>query len=169
MLKRLLLALAAVALGAAPAAAQAVKKPGDMPVLADAAPAPEAVVRELYRVHRKGYGPLFEKRGRKLHDKFFDAKLAALIWKDLTETPPDEVGHLDFDPLYNAQDIRIKNFRVGAAAVNGDAADVPVTFVNYDRKERLIFRLVRTNGAWKISNIDYGGGSDLLKILTGSM
>jgi hypothetical protein len=154
--------------GVGAVAAQTVRKPADPPlVINDQAPA--AVVRELYRVHRKGYGPLFEKRGRKLHEKFFDARLAGLIWKDLTETPQGEVGHLDGDPLYNAQDIRIKNFRIGDASVNGDTATVPVTFVNYDRKERLEFRLVRTKGVWKISNIDYGGGSDLLKILTEPM
>src|SRR5919205_2526304 len=73
-----------------------------------AAPAsPDAVVRELYRVHKKGYGHVFVKEGRKLQQRFFDENLANLIWKDLTETPQDEVGHLDFDPLYNAQDIHI--------------------------------------------------------------
>jgi hypothetical protein len=166
-MKSLFLSLAVISLAAAGAAAQTVRKPAEPPlVIDDRPPAPAAVVRELYRIHRNGYGPLFEKRGRKYHEKFFDARLARLIRKDLTETPKDEVGHLDFDPLYNAQDIRIKNFRVGAADVRGDTATVPVTFVNYDRKERLEFLLVRTKGVWKISNIDYGGGTDLLKLLS---
>lgn len=131
-----------------------------------AAPAPDAVVRELYRVHKKGYGRVFVKEGRKLQQRFFDDNLANLIWKDLTETPPDIVGHLDFDPLYNAQDIRITRFRVGAATLEGDKATVPVTFQNFDRKENLKFLMTKTAAGWKISNIEYGEGFDLLKILT---
>ncbi|HVF42021.1 MAG TPA: DUF3828 domain-containing protein [Pyrinomonadaceae bacterium] len=131
-----------------------------------AAATPDSVVRELYRVHRKGYGHVFVKEGRKLQQRFFDENLADLIWKDLTETPRDEVGHLDFDPLYNAQDIRITRFRVGAATLEGDKATVNVTFQNYDRKENLKFLMTRTASGWKISNIDYGSGHDLLKILT---
>lgn len=133
---------------------------------AAAATTPDAVVRELYRVHRNGYGHVFDREGRKLQQRFFDDNLASLIWKDLTETPQDEVGRLDFDPLYNAQDTRITRFRVGAAALEGDRAIVPVTFQNYDRKENLKFLMTKTATGWKISNIDYGSGFDLLKILT---
>jgi hypothetical protein len=133
---------------------------------AAATASPDAVVRELYRVHRKGYGRVFVKEGRKLQERFFDANLAGLIWKDLTETPQDEVGRLDFDPLYNAQDIHITRFRVGAPALEGDRATVLVTFSNYDRKENLKFLMLKTATGWKISNIDYGEGFNLLKILT---
>jgi hypothetical protein len=166
LLKSLILSLAVISLAAAQAAPQAIKKPAEPPLVINDAPAPSDVVRELYKSHRGGLGHLFERQGRKLQLRFFDAKLAALIWKDLTETPEGEVGHLDFDPLYNAQDTQIKNFRVGAATVKGDAASVPVTFVNFDQKVKIDFRLVRAKGAWKISNIVYGGGSDLLKILS---
>jgi hypothetical protein len=130
---------------------------------------PETTVKELYRVHRNGYGHVFERRGRKLQQRFFDQKLAALIWKDITETPEGELGHLDFDPLYSAQDMRIKNFRVGAAALKGDTATVPVTFMNFDQRVRLVFHLVNTKGGWKVSNIDYGEGSDLVEILSQPM
>ena len=131
-----------------------------------AAATPDAVVRELYRVHRKGYGRVFVKEGRRLQQRFFDDNLANLIWKDLTETPQDEVGRLDFDPLYNAQDIHITRFRVGPPALDGDKATVQVTFSNYDRKENLKFLMTKTAAGWKISNIDYGEGFNLLKILT---
>ena len=130
---------------------------------------PETVVKELYRVHRNGHGHVFERQGRKHQQKFFDPKLAALIWKNLSETPGGEVGNIDFDPLYNAQDTQIKNFRVGASAINGNAATVPVTFMNFDQRVRLVFRLVNTKAGWKVSNIDYGGGSDLVEILSQPM
>ena len=127
---------------------------------------PEAVVKELYRAHKNGNGHVFERQGRKLQQQFFTPSLAALIWKNLSETPEGEVGNLDFDPLFNAQDTQIKNFRVGASAVKGDAATVPVTFMNFDQKVRLVFRLVNTKQGWKVSNIVYGGGSDLVGILS---
>lgn len=130
---------------------------------------PETVVKELYRVHRNGRGHIFEKQGRKLQQQFFEQKLAALIWKNLSQTPEGEVGNIDFDPLYNAQDTQIKNFRVGAADTNGNTATVPVTFMNFDQKVRIEFRLVNTKAGWKVSNIDYGGGSDLVQILSQPM
>ena len=130
---------------------------------------PETVVRELYRVHRDGSGHVFEKRGRKLQQRFFDQKLAALIWKNLSETPEGEVGNIDFDPLYNAQDTQIKNFRVGASTVKGNTATVPVTFMNFDQKIRIEFHLVNTKAGWKVSNIDYGDGMDFVQILSQPM
>ncbi|MDT7807247.1 MAG: hypothetical protein QOJ70_1060 [Acidobacteriota bacterium] len=143
-------------------AAQKVPLPSSPPV----ADSPTAVVRELYRVHRNGNGPLFEKKGRKFQEKFFDKKLAGLIWKDLTETPEGEIGHIDFDPLFASQDMKITNFRVGVAVLKGDEAEVPVTFNNYDQKVKITFRLVNTNTGWKISNILYADNSDFVKILS---
>jgi hypothetical protein len=130
---------------------------------------PETVVRELYRAHRNGNGHVFERQGRKLQQKFFEQKLAALIWKNLSETPEGEVGNIDFDPLYNTQDAQIKNFRVGAAVTNGATATVPVTFTNFDQEVRIEFRLVNTKAGWKVSNIDYGGGMDFVRILSQPM
>ena len=85
----------------------------------------------------------------------------------MTETPEGEVGNIDFDPLFNAQDTQIKNFKVGAGTVEGDGATVPVTFVNFDQKVTITFKLVKAGGGWKISNILYGDDSDLVKILSG--
>lgn len=167
LLSPVVLSLVVLSLAAAAMPAQVVRKPAEPPlVINDPAPAPDAVVRALYKVHRDGRGHVFEKRGRRHQQRFFDARLAGLIWKDLTETPEGEPGRIDFDPLYNAQDAQIKNFRVGAASVRGDAASVPVTFVNYDQRVRIDFRLVRTKAGWKVSNIVYGDDSDLLKILS---
>jgi hypothetical protein len=130
---------------------------------------PETVVKELYRVHRNGRGYIFEKRGRKRQQQFFDQKLAALIWKNLTATPEGEVGNIDFDPLFNAQDMQIRNFRVGAADTNGKTATLPVTFLNFKQKVRNEFHLVNTKAGWKVSNIDYGDGMDFVQILSQPM
>ena len=127
---------------------------------------PSAVVAELYRVHRNGYGHVFEKAGRKNQEKFFDRNLAGLIWKDLTETPDGEVGNLDFDPLFSAQDTKITNFKIGAPVVDGSKVTVPVTFSNYGQRTRIKFLLINTSAGWKIENIVYDNGSDLVKILS---
>jgi hypothetical protein len=128
---------------------------------------PAAVVAELYRVHRNGYGHVFEKSGRRLQQKFFDKNLAGLLWKDLTETPEGDVGNLDFDPLYNAQDTKITNFRIGAPVVDGANVNVPVSFNNFGQRTNIRFLLVNEGGVWKIANIFYKEG-DLVKILSGS-
>jgi hypothetical protein len=133
---------------------------------AQAADSPAAVVRELYRLHRNGNGHVFDKSGRRYQQRFFDEKLAGLIWKDLTQTPEGEVGALDFDPLYDAQDMRITNFRVGDPAVEGAKVEVPVTFDNFGKRTLIKFRMVKEGGAWKIENIIYPEGFDLVKILS---
>jgi len=128
---------------------------------------PDAVVRELYRVHKNGYGHVFERAGRKYQQKFFDKRLADLIWKDLTQTPEGDVGNLDFDPLYNAQDTKITNFSIGAPSVEGERATVLVSFNNFKEKTKITFRLHKTDAGWKIENIIYDKDSDLIKILSG--
>jgi hypothetical protein len=92
---------------------------------------PGSVVRDLYRVHNNSRGHLFEARGKANLYKFFDKQLADLIWKDIHDTPDGEVGNLDFDPLYSAQDMKITQFRVGSPVLAGDNATVVVSFKNF--------------------------------------
>jgi hypothetical protein len=122
----------------------------------------QVVVIDLYKQHDSKKSPFFQTKNRSLLDKYFTKELADMIWKDVT-TSQNEVGILDGDPLYNAQDMEIKNFNIGKSAVNGDRATVPVTFTNYNKKEALTFDLIRVGGAWKIDNINYGGGESLKK------
>ena len=70
---------------------------------------PEAMVADLYKQHDAKKSPFFQTKNRALVDKYFTKTLADLIWKDAT-TAKGEVGAIDGDPLYNAQDIEIKNF-----------------------------------------------------------
>jgi Protein of unknown function (DUF3828) len=123
--------------------------------------APDALIKDLYKTHDKNSGAILDGNSRKLLDKYFDKRLADLMWKDLT-THKDEVGVLDFDPFYNAQDVEIKNFKIGAPKIEGEKAEVVVTFQNFDRKDTLIYTLTRQNAAWKISDIKYTDGSTLL-------
>lgn len=127
---------------------------------------PDAVVRQLYRVHNNGRGPVFDRKGQKYIYKFFDQKLADLLWKEISETPEGEVGNLDFDPLYNAQDTGITNFHIGKPMVEGDKATVLVSFRNFGQLTRVKFEMHDSKEGWRISNVFYGDKTDLIKILS---
>jgi len=64
---------------------------------------PEQLVSDLYRQHKQR-SPFFQTRSRALLDKYFTRELAGLIWQD-ARSSGDEVGALDGDPLFNAQDM----------------------------------------------------------------
>ncbi len=121
---------------------------------------PDAVVRGLYQVHTPDKSILGSKTRQPL-DRFFDKNLADLIWHDLT-SHTGEVGVLDFDPFYNAQDFEIKNLVVGGAKMSGAKATVPVTFNNFKRKNSLTYSLIKQNGKWKISDVRYSATDTLL-------
>jgi hypothetical protein len=126
-------------------------------------PSPDAVVANLYKQHKKR-SPFFQTRSRALLDEFFEKNLANLIWKDAV-TSKGEVGALDFDPLYNAQDTDIKNFVIHKPAYREGKAEVLVSFENFGEKQRILFDLVSQKTGWKIANINYGKGSNLLGML----
>ena len=127
---------------------------------------PVAVLRELYKVHNKGNGPVFLPTGKRNIYKYFDRKLADLIWKDLTQTPDDEIGRLDFDPLYNAQDIQASNLRFGTPVGDKQKVVVAVSFLNYGDKNLLKFHMRNTSEGWKVENIVYDETTNLLGIMT---
>ncbi len=129
------------------------------------AAAAEALIADLYKQHDAKKSPFFQKKNRGLVDNFFTKRLGDLIWKDAKDSS-GEVGAIDADPLYNAQDIEIKNFAVGTATVKNDTATLPVTFTNFGAKQTVTFNLKQSGGAWKIDNIGYGDGDSLMKWLT---
>ena len=127
---------------------------------------PDALVTELYRQSDKKHSPFFQTKSRALLDKYFERHLAGLIWKDAIKSK-GEVGAIDGDPLYNAQDMDIKNFAVHKASYANGLAEVKVSFENFGKKEEIVFLLTPglRGGGWKISNIKYKDGTDLLGIL----
>ena len=126
--------------------------------------APETLVTDLYKQHDAKKSPFFQTKNRALVDKYFTKAIADLIWKDAT-TSKGEVGAIDFDPLYNAQDVEIKNFAVRKADVKDENATVAVTFTNYDAKQTITFALKLIENNWKIDDIKYPEGHSLSRIL----
>lgn len=86
-------------------------------------------------------------------DKYFTKATANLIWKEAIDSK-GEVGALESDPLYNAQDTKIKNFNAGKPDIKDNKAEVPVNFQNFGEKQKITFALVKENSAWKIEDIN---------------
>lgn len=126
---------------------------------------PEALVTDLYKQHDAKKSPFFQTKNRALVDKYFTKATADMIWKDATTTNPGEVGALDFDPLYNTQDLSVKDFAIGKAQIQNDTAKIRVTYTNIKTKITIDHTLVQENGNWKIKDIDYGDNSTLVSIL----
>lgn len=127
----------------------------------------ERVVADLYKQHDAKKSPFFQTKDRASVDRYFAKELAELIWKDAVSSA-GEIGALDADPLYYAQDIEIKNFKIWPAEIKESAANVKVTFSNYSENMSLDFSLELVNDNWKIANIYYGGKENLLAWLNSS-
>lgn len=128
--------------------------------------APQLVVRNLYAARKRpATDPFFQTKSRARLDKFFGKDLADLIWNDsVSSARNNEVGKLDGDPLYNAQDMKITGFRIKRPMPgegNLDLVDVPVTFKNFGKAQTILFRLERDKRrAWKITDIFYPDNED---------
>jgi hypothetical protein len=120
----------------------------------------ETLVAELYREHDAHRGPFFQTDNKQLPDRYFEPSLADLIWKDAVDAK-GEVGALELDPLYDAQDFEPKNFTIHPARTDGATALVLVSFDSFGQKRQLTFVLSPVAGTWKISDIRYTDGRTL--------
>jgi len=127
---------------------------------------PTALVTDLYKAHKQKRSPFFQTRSRARLDKYFEKSLADMIWKD-AKTSKGEVGALDGDPLYDAQDMEIKKFAINPATYEDGKAKVNVTFENFGQKKLFVFVLVNGRTGWRIQNIEYGEGRSLRGYLKG--
>lgn len=126
--------------------------------------APDAVVSELYKAHAAEQSPFFQTTDRARVDKYFEPSLASLIWQDAV-TANGEVGAIEFDPLYAAQDMDIKNLVVSPAQIEGTNARVIVTFENFGEKVQLNYSLTLVGNEWKIADIAYADGPTLRQMV----
>ena len=123
------------------------------------------LVAHFYQAHGSKHDPLDETQ---LLGRYFDAALLKLYLKDKREAK-GEVGRLDGDPLYNAQDMQIRDFSVSAPESAAGETRVTVHFKNIGKRTRIVYVLSQTADGWKISDIRYDDGSSLKKILQGKL
>lgn len=121
---------------------------------------PDALVAELYQAHKNKRGPFFQTRSRALVDKYFEKSLADLIWKD-ARTSKGEVGVIDGDPLYDAQDMEIKKFAIAKPRFEEGRAMVDATFENFGQNKTITYIVVKGRTGWRIRDIVYGEGRTL--------
>jgi hypothetical protein len=129
-----------------------------------AATSPMKVVTDLYRAHNGKADPLQYPASKKLLGAYFEKGLLSLFLKDESESK-GEVGKLDFDPLYAAQDFDIKDLSVALVAEQKDSAEVAASFKNIGTSEKIVFLLSPTAQGWRITDIKYSDGSTLKGIL----
>lgn len=119
---------------------------------------PDALVSDLYKQKNN---PFFQTKDHGLVNKYFSERLAQLIWKDAVSSK-GEVGALDFDPRYDAHDTDIKKFSLRKSKSGKDEAEVIASFENMGHKIEITYSLVLTTMGWKISNIKYADGRNLV-------
>lgn len=121
---------------------------------------PESVVQNLYKASKTKYVASMSKTQLR---KYFEDTLADKFWK-----VAHGEGGIDFDILYNTQDVTdIKNFHVGKfTSATATSGLVPVSFVNSGSHQKLDFKMTKRSGVWKIADINYGKDFTLLKTLS---
>jgi hypothetical protein len=121
---------------------------------------PDALVADLYKANKQKRSPFFQTRSRSLLYKYFVKSLADLIWKDAIKSK-GEVGAIDGDPLYDAQDTEIKKFVIKKPRFEEGRALVDVTFENFGEKQTIMFIIVKGKTGWRIRDIVYSEGRTL--------
>ena len=121
---------------------------------------PDALVADLYKANKQKHSPFFQTRSRVLLYKYFEKSLADLIWKDAVHSK-GEVGAIDGDPLYDAQDMEIKKFAIKKPRYEEGRALVDVTFENFSKPQTIMFIVVKGKAGWRIRDIVYSEGRTL--------
>ena len=129
-----------------------------------AATSAKKVVTDLYSAHRGKADPLQYPASKKLLGDYFEKGLLSLFLKDQSESK-GEVGKLDFDPLYDAQDLDLKDFSIAVVTEQKDSAEVAASFKNMGTSEKIVFLLSNTAQGWRITDIKYSDSRTLKGIL----
>jgi hypothetical protein len=92
--------------------------------------------------------------------------LYARLWKKANEpVPKGDAPDIEGDVFMDAQDVPY-SFKVDDSSIHDTKATVGVTLVYSSEKRRYTVLLDKIDGAWKVSDVDYGQDgklSDLLK------
>ncbi len=97
--------------------------------------------------------------------KYFDDKLVDLLLEDNKySVKSGEIGCLDGDPIYDAQDGEPVTKNLIIKKIPDRVNVFSVTFNNLGIKT-LIYRLTNTSHGWRISDIEYSSHTMLIEIL----
>jgi hypothetical protein len=124
------------------------------------------LVAQLYKEHSGRSDPLQYPGSKKRLPSYFYKPLLDLYLKD-QEDSRGEVGKIDFDPLYDAQDFEISDFNLVVLPNKKGSGYVAARFKNMGVDQEIIFALQRTKMGWRIADIQYKNGRSFWKILKG--
>ena len=124
------------------------------------------LVAQLYKEHSGKLEPLQYPASKKLLQNYFYKPLLDLYLKDQEESK-GEVGKIDFDPLYDAQDVQVTDFHLVLLNNKKGSAHVAARFKNMGVNQEVVFALQTTKAGWRIADIQYKDGRSLRKILKG--
>jgi len=127
---------------------------------------PEELVTKLYQVHKGKSDPLQYPQSKKLLGHYFAGPLLTLYLNDQRQSK-GEVGKIDFDPLYDAQDFQITNFNIVRLNNTGGEGLVAARFKNIGIDQEIVFEMRKIKTGWRITDIKYKDGRTLLTILKG--
>jgi len=122
------------------------------------------LVVQPYKKHSGKSDPLRYPASRKLLPNYFCKPLLDLHLKDQDDSK-GEVGKVDFDPLYDAQDFKISDFNLVVLPDKKGSGYVAARFKNMGVEQEIIFALQRTKMGWRVADIQYRDGRSLWKIL----
>lgn len=119
-----------------------------LPAMAAPFKTPEALLEALYsydtaRTAENAPSP---------YSPFFSDQLNARFQEDAEYTQVGDAGTIDFDPVIGGQDGQATDVEIGEPSVNGDTAEVEVTFQNAE-PVTLSYTLVKEHGGWKVDDI----------------
>jgi len=125
---------------------------------------PQSLVSKLYRLRSKKGDPLRNPTDQKSLGQYFSDHLTQLYVQDQIDAK-GEVGRMEADPLYYAQDFEITDFKIGEPSRTKDGVVVVVTFRNIKKPCHVDFDLIETKAGWRVSDIRYEDGNTLRGIL----
>jgi hypothetical protein len=129
---------------------------------------PEQFLQKLYQGNPTSKPPIDLTKKENLN-KYFDGDLVRLFLKDFEcQKKSGGICNLDFDPIYDAQDMEAKTTNLKVSKVKGQGEQFAVTFTNIDTRT-LIYTLKNTKEGWRISDIKYPQGPSLKEILSRKM
>jgi hypothetical protein len=122
---------------------------------------PVAIINAIYTRAAKGKGDgggAFVIENKAAKAKYLSKSLVDLWARADANTPKDDVGPIDFDPVTNSQEPDVKSFKVVAEKLEADNAVIAVTITGRSARAKpsddiVRYNFVRDDGKWKIDDI----------------
>lgn len=124
---------------------------------------PDAIVKELYKLHDADKSPLYKAKDRAAMEKYFAEDFVDLVWVGGKEPNLMNKLAVEGDALYGTSGVgKAKNLNVGKPQINGDKAIVTADFetaeedAKYEKKSA-IYEMVKEKAGWRIADVKING------------